>query len=179
MALAAKSIIRYSKFFRHQGAVKVLDYGAGKLRNAAYLAKQGFTVFAADLPEQVAVLRHLPDARPLAGILDSAQLAASCLNVDLVLSTYVFNIISKSEEQGAYVANICRNLKPGGYLLMEVRCRQLQDCGAGCSHYFKCADCAKTYTHSELDQFLTPYGFNRISHYYGNHALAAVYQLEA
>jgi hypothetical protein len=178
MALAAKSIIRYSKFFRHQGAVRVLDYGAGKLRNAAYLTKQGFTVYAADLPEQIAQLRQLPAARPLAGILDSNQLSASCLNVDLVLSTYVFNIISKSDDQGAYIGNIRRNLKVGGYLLMEVRCRQLHDCGAGCSHYFKCSDCAKTYTHSELDQFLTPFGFKRISHYYGNHALAAIYQLD-
>ena len=82
MALAAKSIIRYSKFFRNQGAIKVLDYGAGKLRNATYLTERGFTVFAADLPEQVEMLRRLPDARPLAGILDSNQLSASCLNVD-------------------------------------------------------------------------------------------------
>lgn len=177
MARAARSITRYHKFFTHQGAARVLDYGAGNLRNARYLVKKGFTVFAADLPEQVELLRDFPDTESLAGILDSRQLSDACLNVDLVISTYVFNIIQGSAEQSIYVGNILQNLKNGGYLLMEVRCRRLEDCGAGCSHYFKCPDCAKTFTHDELDQFLLPHGFRRISHYYRNHALAAIYQL--
>lgn len=91
MTMAAKSITRYCKFFRHQGAATVLDYGAGKLRNANYLAEQGFTVFAADLPRQAGLVRDTPAAKLLAGILDSDQLSSSCLNVDLVLSTYVSN----------------------------------------------------------------------------------------
>jgi len=179
MTQAAKSVTRYCNFFRYQGTATVLDYGAGKLRNAKYLAEHGFTVFVADLPEQAEMLRDSPEAEPLAGILDSDQLSASCLNVDLVLSTYVFNIISGSAEQTLYVKNILHNLKKGGYLLMEVRCRRLDPCGAGCSHFFKCPECAKTYTHEEIDRFLLPYGFRRISHYYRKHALAAIYQLDA
>src|SRR5512138_799955 len=116
MSRAATSIIRYSKFFRHQGSNRVLDYGAGKLRNSKYLAEQGFTVFAADLPEQVELLRDSPDVEMLAGILDSRQLSESRLNVDLVLSTYVFNIIAGSNEQTVYLGNILHNLKKGGYL---------------------------------------------------------------
>lgn len=178
MTQAAKSITRYCKFFRHQGAATVLDYGAGRLRNSRYLAEQGFTVFAADLPEQAELLRDSRDAVSLAGILDTDQLSASCLNVDLVLSTYVFNIISGSAAQTLYVNNVLKNLKMGGYLLMELRCRRIDHCGGGCSHFFKCPECAKTYTHQEIDRFLLPHGFRRISHYYRHHALAAVYQLQ-
>jgi cyclopropane fatty-acyl-phospholipid synthase-like methyltransferase len=178
MARAAKSIRSYYKFFTHQRTETVLDYGAGKLRNARYLARKGFTVFAADLPEQVDQLRDFPDAGYLAGILDSRQLTDSCLNVDLVISTYVFNIINSISEQTTYVENIVSNLKLGGYLLMEVRCRRIEECGEGCSHFFKCQECAKTFTYEELDGFLVPHGFRRISHYYRNHALAAIYQLQ-
>lgn len=174
----ARSIVRYCNFFKHQGAETVLDYGAGKLRNAKYLAGQGFAVFAADLPAWTELLRDSPDAVTLAGILDSDQLSVTTLNVDLVLSTYVFNIISESAEQGKYLSNILRNLRRGGYLLMEVRCRRLDNCGDGCSHFFKCPECAKTYTHEELDSLLVPHGFRRVSHYYRNHALAAVYRLD-
>ena len=174
----AKSVSRYCNFFRYQGTETVLDYGAGKLRNSRYLAEQGFTVFAADLPDQVERLRGSPCVNSLAGVLDSDQLAEARLNVDLVLSTYVFNIISESTEKNKYVDNILRNLKMGGYLLMEVRCRQLDSCGDSCSHFFKCPDCARTFTHQELDSFLLPHGFRRISHYYRKHAVAAIYQLE-
>ncbi len=174
----AKSINRYCNFFRYQGAETVLDYGAGKLRNSRYLAEQGFTVFAADLPDQVERFRDLPCSDALAGGFDTDQLSHARLNVDLVLSTYVFNIISGSAEKDTYVANIVRNLKKGGYLLMEVRCRRPDSCGDGCTHYFNHADCARTFTHQELDSLLLPHGFRRISHYYRKHAVAAIYQLD-
>jgi len=177
MTRAAASITRYSGFFRQSRAHTVLDYGAGTLRNALYLARHGFTVYAADLPEQVAIQRGRSDARQLAGLLDVGELQESRLGVDLVLSTYVFNIIMENAEQRRYLDNVVANLRPGGYLLMEVRCRQ-QDthCSASCSHHFKCQSCAKTYTHEELDRLINPCGFRRISHYYRQHAVAAVYQ---
>ena len=170
------SIRRYARFFRQSGATRVLDYGTGTMRNALYLAEQGFTVFAADLPEQVATLIPCPAVQRLAGLLDTEQLCLSRLNVDLVVSTYVFNIIPEYEEQRRYLANAVQNLRPGGYLLMEVRCpREGSVCGAGCSHYFKCPNCAKSYTHTELDLLLNPFGLRRISHYYRRTAVAAIY----
>lgn len=178
MAQVAKSITRYCNFFRRQGAASVLDYGAGTLRNAKFMAQQGFTVFVADLPELAELQRRSPYAYAFAGIYDADQLASTSLGVDLVLSTYVFNIISRSTEQQIYLRNILGNLRKGGYLLMEVRCRRIGECGSGCSHCFKCPDCAKTYTHEELDDLLLPLGFARVSHYYCSHALAAVYRLD-
>ena len=177
MAQTAVSIRRYSRFFQQRGATKVLDYGTGTMRNALYLAEQGFTVYAADLPEQVAALIPCPAVQRLAGLMDTDQLCFSHLNVDLVISTYVFNIIPEYEEQRRYVANAVRNLRPGGYLLIEVQCRREGSvCGAGCSHFFKCPHCAKSYTHTELDSVLVPYGLRRISHYYRRRAVAAIYQ---
>lgn len=180
MTQAAKSITRYAPFFRHQEASNVLDYGAGKLRNALYLADQGFSVYAADLPEQVSRVRICPAINRLAGIMEVEELPTSRLNVDLVLSTYVFNIIAGSSEQERYLDNIVANLRPGGYLLIEVRCRRAHGrCGQDCPEYFNSRECAKTYSHEDLDRILVQRGFRRVSHYYRHQALAAIYQLAA
>jgi len=178
MAAVAESVRRYSRFFKTQDAMDVLDYGTGTMRNALYLAKEGFSVYAADLPEQVARLRGCPALQHIERLLVTDELAQSNLNVDVVLSTYVFNIIMESTERHAYLKNAVANLKPGGYLLMEVRCRKPQErCDTTCDDYFACAECSKTLTHQELDVLLTPHGLRRISHYYRSHAMAAVYQM--
>ena len=177
MPQTAVSVRRYARFFQRSGATRVLDYGTGTMRNALYLAEQGFTVYAADLPKQVAALIPCPAVQRLAGLMDTEQLSICRLNVDLVISTYVFNIIPRYEEQRRYLTNVVLNLRSGGYLLMEVRCpREGSVCGAGCSHYFKCPSCAKSYTHTELDLLLNPFGLRRISHYYRRNAVAAIYQ---
>lgn len=66
----AASVAIYCRFFRLSHAQTVLDYGAGTLGNALYLLDQGFTVYAADLSEQVKVLRSHPALRRLAGLLE-------------------------------------------------------------------------------------------------------------
>jgi cyclopropane fatty-acyl-phospholipid synthase-like methyltransferase len=158
--------------------MNVLDYGTGTMRNALFMAGQGFHVIAADLPEQVARLRGCPALQYIEMLLATDELAQSRLNVDLVLSTYVFNIIMNSAARHDYLANAVANLKPGGYLLMEVRCRQPNErCGTSCKEYFDCAECSKTLTHGELDNLLNPHGLKRISHYYRSHAVAAIYQM--
>lgn len=178
MASVAASVERYYRFFRQQQARNVLDYGAGKLRNSLFLADAGFCVYAADLPEQVRRIRAGSAAARLAGLLETGELRRSRLNVDLVISNYVFNIIPDGVEKERYLKNTVRNLRPDGYLLVEVRCRRDKElCGSGCSHYMKCQSCVKTYSHEELDQLVTPHGFRRVCHYYRRHALAVVYQL--
>lgn len=179
MAAVAESVKRYSTFFKTKKAVNILDYGTGTMRNALFLAKQGFTVFAADLPEQVEKLSNCPAMLHVEKLLAADELSRSRLNVDVVLSTYVFNIIMNSTERHTYLQNAVANLKPGGYLLMEVRCRSLQErCDTtSCSDFFSCEECSKTLTHTELDALLMPHGLRRISHYYRSHAMAAVYQM--
>jgi hypothetical protein len=178
MTKPANSVAHYSRFFSWSHADTILDYGAGTLRNALYLADQGFTVYAADVPEQVKVLRNHPEAHRLAGVLDVSDLKQSRLGVDVVLSTYVFNIIIPKAQRRLYLDNVVANLRHGGYLLMEVSCpREQIECSTVCSHYFSRDDYGKTYTHDELDRVLAPYGFERVCHYYSYHALAAIYRL--
>ena len=144
MSRAAESVRRYSRFFKKQRAMEILDYGTGNMRNAIYLAQEGFSVYAADLPEQVEKLRGRPDLRKLKRLIAADELPQSNLNVDLVLSSYVFNIIMKSSERHIYLENAVANLKPGGYLLMEVRCRNRNErCNLTCKDFFSCAECSK------------------------------------
>lgn len=178
MALAAASIARYYRFFQQKNARTVLDFGAGKLRNARFLFAAGFRVYAADVPEQVQNIRRLSAQSDLAGLFETQDLGRCRLGVDLVLSTYVLNIIPDGAEKATYLANAAGNLRPGGYLLVEVRCRrEHEECGNGCTHLRKCQGCAKRYSIGELDCQVAPYGFRRVCHYYRRHALAAVYQL--
>jgi SAM-dependent methyltransferase len=177
MTTAAISIARYARFFSQQGAETVLDYGTGTLRNALHLLEQGFTVYAADLPEQVRQLRGHPAVPRLAGLLEVGELEQSRLGVDLVLSTYVFNIIRQKVQRRRYLENVVANLKPGGYLLMEVCCwRDEMACGSADNRYLDCDECSSTYTHYQLDYLLAPYGLRRICQYYRNHSVAAVYR---
>jgi cyclopropane fatty-acyl-phospholipid synthase-like methyltransferase len=179
MSAVAESVRRYSRFFKTQQAMDVLDYGTGTMRNAVYLSREGFNVYAADLPEQIEKLRNCPALIHVERLLATDELSKSNLNVDLVLSTYVFNIIMNSDERHSYLANAVANLKAGGYLLMEVRCRKPHEqCDTACKDFFSCVDCSKTLTHEELDGFLNPHGLRRISHYYRSHAVAAIYQMD-
>ncbi len=177
MAAVAESVRRYSTFFRKRQATNVLDYGTGTMRNALFMAKQGFKVFAADVPEQINKLRGCPALSHVERLLDTDELSDSHLNVDLVLSTYVFNIIMENSQRHLYLNNTVANLRAGGYLLIEVRCRKPHEhCGTTCIDFFSCAECSKTLTHEELDTLLNPHGLKRISHYYRSHAVSAIYQ---
>lgn len=178
MASAAVSVTRYEKFFRQKQLHSVLDYGAGTLRNSRYLAEHGFKVFAADLPAQVERIMAMAGRKQLAGVLASDDLEHSRLHVDLVLSNYVLNIIPDGSEKSRYLKNIVVNLRPAGYLLVEVRCRhEDENCGSRCTTIQKCGTCIKTYTHGELNDLLLPYGFKHICHYYRRHSVAVLYQV--
>ncbi|AJE02171.1 class I SAM-dependent methyltransferase [Geobacter pickeringii] len=179
MAAAAESVRRYSRFFHNSDVRTVLDYGAGTLRNTRFLAAQGFSVYAADIPEQIERIIRLASTMPLAGILEAGELGQASLDVDLVISTYVLNIIPEGTEKWRYLKNIELNIRPGGYLLIEVRCRRDDgSCGSTCAHHLTCPGCVKTYSHDELDRLVAAFGFRRLSHYYSKHALAVIYRKE-
>lgn len=177
MSAAAESVRRYSRFFKQQNAMNVLDYGTGNMRNAIYLSKMGFRVFAADIPEQVKKLINCPAASQVERLICTDELCQSSLCMDLVLSTYVFNIIIGNSERYDYLKTAVANLKQGGYLLMEVRCRRpYQSCDRSCSDYLSPETCAKTLSHEELNGLLAPHGMRSISHYYRSHALSVIYR---
>lgn len=179
MTKAATSVLRYSRFFSLQDIDTVLDYGTGTLRNALYLVDQGFTVYAADVPQQVKALQSHPELHRLARLMKVGDLKQSRLGVDLVISTYVYNIIIRRSQRERYLANVVANLRPGGYLLMELSCRrdgaEIDD--PSLEHYLHCDINSMNYTHHDLDRILAPIGFERVSHYYSSHAVAAIYQL--
>jgi len=174
---AAGSLRRYNRFFLQRGIRTVLDYGAGTLRNARFLAEQGFSVYAADIPEQLERILRMSANATLSGVLDVGDLECAFLEADLVLSTYVLNIIPDGSEKWRYLRDVTLNLRNGGLLLVEARCRREDEaCGNGCGNHGKCPSCIKTYSHEELDLLVTPFGFSRISHYYRRHALAVLYE---
>ena len=178
MSPVALSVMRYTLFFKRKNALKVLDYGAGRLRNALYLSGEGFHVYAADTSEQVRRIRDLESVKRLDGLLENQQLSPGGLNADLVVSTYVFNIIPDDEEKLQYLRNASLNLRPQGYFLIEVQCkRESPRCGSGCSAHMKYPTCAKACSLGELDEMVKPFGFKRLCHYYRRHALAVLYQL--
>ena len=166
--------MRYHRFFKKSKAYNVLDYGAGNLRNAAFLSGKGFNVYAADLPEQLLRARSMTVVEKLRGLLETGQLRQSKLNVDVVISTFVLNIISDPAEKKRYLENIIVNLRPGGYLLIEVSCREKSK--NKCCDCTKCPTCAKSYSREELDQLVAPYGFERLARYYGRHSIGVLYQ---
>ncbi|HEY5995990.1 MAG TPA: class I SAM-dependent methyltransferase, partial [Candidatus Deferrimicrobiaceae bacterium] len=166
--------------FKNQKVSSVLDYGTGKMRNAVYLSGEGFRIYAVDLPEQLEKLKGSPSLASVERLLSTDDLAHSGLAVDLVLSTYVFNIISTPQGRADYLSNAVSALRQGGYLLMEVRCRRLGDaCEENCPNRLVDGSCPKALSHEELDHFLEPYGLRRVSHYYRNHSIAAVYRKQA
>ncbi len=174
MPSVAGSVVCYLPFFKKRKAYNVLDYGAGNLRNASYLSREGFNVYAADLPEQLRRARGFAAAENLRGLLEAGQLPDSNLNVDVVISTFVLNIISDPAERKRYLRNIVVNLRPGGYLLIEVKCREKlikQDCD--CTG---CPVCAKSYSREQLDRLVKSYGFKRLGRYYGRHSMGVLYQ---
>ncbi|MBU5638710.1 methyltransferase domain-containing protein [Geomonas sp. Red69] len=179
MIRPASSVIRYARFFRLTQVRGVLDYGAGRLRNALYLTGEGFQVYAADVPEQVKALAVHPEAGRLAGILTVGELPRAGLCVDLVLSTFVFNILATRNSRKQYLENVVANLRQGGLFLIEVNSRHddIVPCASLLQHYYSCDCNARSYTHDQLDRELTPFRFERICHYYCSHAVAALYRL--
>ncbi len=180
MLTVAGSITRFLPFFKKRKAYKVLDYGAGNLRNASFLAQEGFNVYAADLPEQLRRVRNGAGTNRLLGLVEVGKLNQTNLNVDVVISTFVFTIIPDPAERKRYLDNIVMNLRPGGYLLIETRCRELLksvECDNAAQH--RCLFCAGSYSRGELDQIMAGYGFKQLGHYYGRHSLGILYRMRS
>lgn len=95
----------------------VLDYGAGKLRNAKYLVEQGFNVSVLDIPEQVikwseedkSIFTNIYTERPT-----NTQFRT-------IFNTFVLNVVPNEDMRKEILSNIHSLLAPNGKVVIEVR----------------------------------------------------------
>lgn len=116
-AVSVQTLVPYWK--RHQVSW-VIDYGAGNLRNACFLQKQGFKVVVVETPEH---LSKIQEKLSINGLPEIVSHRVSCfqMEVDLILANFVINIIEKDEERKEIISNVYNNLKVGGFFLVEVK----------------------------------------------------------
>jgi len=161
-----KSIVDLTKFFKDNQVVKILDYGAGKLRNSIYLLKKGFEVYACDTESQIRKINYLIKANSLPYLIDESKLMSYKLNVDLVVSNYVLNIIDGDSEKLKYIRNTYFSLKQRGYFLLEVRRRTEKTPN----------NCFQAFTKEEVNDFILNYNFEKIDDYSSNRSIIFLYQ---
>lgn len=114
----ARSIVMLVPYLKANGVYRILDYGAGTLRNSYYLANHGFTVLATDCK----IPAPLPEIKKNILWVEKDVLTARILKkVDLVLCNFVLNIAETVCEQETMLSEIDCQLRPGGYLLLETR----------------------------------------------------------
>jgi len=166
MSQPCKSIVNLVPFFKNNQVLKVLDYGAGKLRNTIYLLKKGFEVYACDTAKQIKKVNSLIGADKLPYIIDESRLISHRLNVDLVVSNYVLNIIKEDSDKLKYIKNVYDILKQRGYFLLEVR-RKTERTPT---------DCAKAFTKEELNCLISSYDFKKIKDYSSKISIIFLYQ---
>lgn len=92
---------------------KLLDYGAGKLRNTNYL-NQVCPSDILDTPKQLEGLTY--EHKSYTRAIDLAQ-----DYYDFVLCSFVLNVVLDIYERDAIILSILHTLKPGGVAYIEVR----------------------------------------------------------
>jgi SAM-dependent methyltransferase len=161
-----KSIVDLVQFFKDNQVVKVLDYGAGKLRNSIYLLNKGFKVYACDTEKQIRKINSLMEVNEFPYLINESQLMSHRLNVDLVVSNYVLNIIEDDSDKLKYIKNTYNSLKKRGYLLLEVRRRTERTP----------RDCTKAFTKKELNNFILNCNFEKLKDYSSKRSVVFLYQ---
>lgn len=166
MSAPSHSVAAFLPFFKQQNVRLVLDYGAGLLRNTCYLSRNGFLVYALDLPQQIEKIRAMPEAAQAQGLLNSGQLRTSGLVFDLVVSTFVLNIVEDLQDRREILAHICETLRPGGYFLLEVPVHDWP------------LERNKAFSVPEVEAMLFPLGFIRIGRDFSRSAVSLLYRLK-
>lgn len=98
---------------------RILDYGAGKLRNAKYLAELGYNVSILDTPEQVAGW----DLEFVKETFSNIYTTNSKINekFDLILCSFVLNVVEEETVRKDILNNISNLLEKNGIAIIEVR----------------------------------------------------------
>lgn len=114
----ATSVAVFLPFLKANGIYRVLDYGAGKLRNSIFLAEQGFYVLATDCRPPA---RYVHSDKKIMWVAKDVIAARILKKVDLVLCNFVINIVDDWVEQKKMMYDMTEQLRPGGFLLLETR----------------------------------------------------------
>jgi chemotaxis methyl-accepting protein methylase len=97
---------------------KILDYGAGKLRNSKYLKEKGYPVSILDTQFQI---QHLKEDLSLYEHVYTVETYQPEEIYDIVLCSFVLNVIPNPEERKEILEKIYQSLKKEGMLFLEVR----------------------------------------------------------
>ena len=95
----------------------VLDYGAGKLRNSLFLSEKEINLYATDLDVQILKWQKNEKINFLS--LDDLKDYENFF--DVVLLTFVLNVIVEDNERIEILENIRKVLKKNGILIVETR----------------------------------------------------------
>lgn len=98
----------------------VLDYGAGRLRNAYFLLEQGFNVSILDTPLQMCYIRDYDQSNFEAVYTIHDQIHSY---YEAILCSYVLNVIPFIEERNQVMQKLYDLLSDGGCAYLEVRKR--------------------------------------------------------
>lgn len=163
--IPARSVVRWASHLLKRPGV-VLDYGAGNLRNAVYLANRGGTVWAVDLPWQLARTTEKFSSRVGAvahyGLVEELNESSMCFSG--AVCTYVLNILSPLE-QLMVLGLIQKRLIPGACLCVEVSRQTTKKC-------------RNSFTSNALMDLVTSAGFKLEQAWAGSNWLAHRYVLE-
>ena len=96
----------------------VLDYGAGKLRNAKHLNSKGFCVDVLDTPLQASKWGY-EDFFEVGFIYDDVRKITKTYNA--ILCSFVLNVIPNREDRVSILMNIKKLLKDTGIAVIETR----------------------------------------------------------
>jgi hypothetical protein len=111
VAKSAEELVSSVKSHAH-----ILDYGAGKLRNANFLVNRGFSVSIVETPLQLMQIRDKNTSKfqHVYSTLDEME------SHDIVLCSFVLNVIPFLEERKSVLDRIYNLMTKDGYLYIEV-----------------------------------------------------------
>lgn len=96
----------------------ILDYGAGKLRNARYLVEQGYCVSVLDIPAQISKWSEEDKGRFTEVYLSGQKIERT---YKTILLTFVLNVIPSLEDRKSVLKEIDSLLDNEGTFIVEVR----------------------------------------------------------
>lgn len=95
----------------------ILDYGAGKLRNAKYLIEKGFNVSVLDIPEQV-IKWSEEDKSLFSNVYTEIP---KDIQFKTIFNTFVLNVVPSENMRKEILSNIHSLLTFDGKVVIEVR----------------------------------------------------------